>query len=480
MLFNSLQYAVFFPIVFILYWILPASKRWILLLVSSYYFYMSWNPKYIFLIMFTTVISYFCALLLEKTKKQKYRKYILSSGILCTLGILFLFKYFNFSMEMISAIFAKISIPIQPFTLKFLLPVGISFYTFQTLSYIIDVYRGKSPAEHHLGKYAAFISFFPQLVAGPIERTDNLLVQIKAEHCFHYDKATYGLKLMAWGYFKKCVIADMAAVYVNNIYGNVMSYSGFALMGATFLFAIQIYCDFSGYSDIAKGSANLLDIDLMDNFKSPYLSKNIKEFWSRWHISLSTWFRDYVYIPLGGNRVSAVRKDINVFITFLASGLWHGANYTYVIWGCLHGVYQIVQSHLPKVRVKKAMPFRDGLCIFLTFLCCCFAWIFFRASSVNDAFYVIAHMFDGINAPISYVKNGLNSMGIFTWHDLIQMLGLFLLLLIYDCISLKKDVFLLLGKCNILIRWIIYIVLGVTIILMSQKGVSTEFVYFQF
>lgn len=247
--------------------------------------------------------------------------------------MLFLFKYFDFSLKIISEICDSISIPIQPMTLRLILPVGISFYTFQTLSYIIDVYKSKVPAEHHFGQYAVFISFFPQLVAGPIERTGSLLHQIKEKHTFCYEKATYGLKIMAWGYFKKCVIADTCGTYVDVIYNDIMQYSGFALIGATFLFAIQIYCDFSGYSDIAKGTAKLLDIDLMDNFKSPYLSENIKEFWGRWHISLSTWFRDYVYIPLGGNRVSTIKTDCNLFITFLVSGLWHGANYTYIIWG---------------------------------------------------------------------------------------------------------------------------------------------------
>lgn len=392
--------------------------------------------------------------------------------------MLFLFKYFDFSLKIISEICDSISIPIQPMTLRLILPVGISFYTFQTLSYIIDVYKSKVPAEHHFGQYAVFISFFPQLVAGPIERTGSLLHQIKEKHTFCYEKATYGLKIMAWGYFKKCVIADTCGTYVDVIYNDIMQYSGFALIGATFLFAIQIYCDFSGYSDIAKGTAKLLDIDLMDNFKSPYLSENIKEFWGRWHISLSTWFRDYVYIPLGGNRVSTIKTDCNLFITFLVSGLWHGANYTYIIWGGVHGLYQIIQKHLPKRKHLNSV--QKIIHVMVTFACCCFAWIFFRAKSIGDACYIVTHMFNGFTISLAYIKNGLNAMEIYTWHELLHIFGLLLVLFIYDFISLRKDVLLSLQKCNVIVRWVIYLIFGLSLILMAQKGVNTEFVYFQF
>jgi D-alanyl-lipoteichoic acid acyltransferase DltB (MBOAT superfamily) len=328
-----MAFAIFLPIVFIVYWALPHKCRWLLLLAASYYFYMSWNPKYVFLILFTTVISYSAARLLEIMESKKKKTWILAGTAVLCLGVLFLFKYFNFISESVTDFLSLFAIQLNPITLNLILPVGISFYTFQTLSYVIDVYKGDVQAEHHFGYYAVFISFFPQLVAGPIERTGNLLPQIKGEHKFDYDQAAYGLKLMAWGYFKKLAIADVVSVYVDAAYSSLGTCTGFDLLAAIFFFTIQIYCDFSGYSDIAIGTAKLLGIDLMTNFKSPYFSTSIKEFWSRWHISLSTWFRDYVYIPLGGNRCSKVKRDRNLLITFLTSGLWHGANWTYVVWG---------------------------------------------------------------------------------------------------------------------------------------------------
>lgn len=320
MLFNSLSFAVFLPIVFALYWILPHRFRWILLLVASYYFYMSWDFKYIVLILFTTVVSYSAARLIEGKSNKRYKKAVLLIAAILCLGVLFFFKYFTFVSQTISEVIGLFSIKINPITLYLILPVGISFYTFQTLSYVIDVYRGDIEAEHHFGKYATFVSFFPQLVAGPIERSSNLLPQIKAEHKFDYELASYGLKQMAWGFFKKIVIADTISKYVGSVFDNPQNYKGFSLALAVGLFTIQIYCDFSGYSDIAIGTAKLMGIKLMTNFDSPYFSQSIKEFWSRWHISLSTWFRDYIYIPLGGNRVGKVRHCLNLLITFLISG----------------------------------------------------------------------------------------------------------------------------------------------------------------
>lgn len=333
MLFNSLSFAVFLPVVFVLYWLLPHKYRWILLLMASYYFYMSWNVKYVVLILFTTLVSYGAGILLEKGWGKKRKKAVVATAVTLSLSVLFFFKYFNFISESTVYFFSLFAIQLNHFTLDLLLPVGISFYTFQTLGYVIDVYKGDVKAERHLGYYATFISFFPQLVAGPIERTKNLMPQIKAVHKFDYEQATYGLKLMAWGFFKKIVIADTLSQYVSKVYGTPHDYQGFALVLATIFFALQIYCDFSGYSDIAIGTAKLMGIDLMTNFRSPYFSQNVKEFWGRWHVSLSTWFRDYVYIPLGGNRVSKFRHALNLMITFLVSGLWHGANWTFVAWG---------------------------------------------------------------------------------------------------------------------------------------------------
>lgn len=333
MLFNSIAFAIFLPVVFILYWILPVKNRWMLLLAASYYFYMGWNAKYVVLIFTATFISYFCAILMEKASSIRVKRICMLSSAIVILGILFLFKYYNFFLDNLSILARKFSITMNPYTLKLILPVGISFYTFQTLSYVIDVYKGKIRAEKHLGYYAAFVSFFPQLVAGPIERASNLLPQIKEERKFEYEKASYGVKLMAVGYFKKIVLADTLAKYVDIVFADVYSYHGFTLFLASLFFTFQIYCDFSGYSDIAVGTAKMFGINLMNNFNSPYFSVSIHDFWKRWHISLSTFFKDYVYIPLGGNRMGKIKNMANLMVTFLLSGLWHGASWNYIVWG---------------------------------------------------------------------------------------------------------------------------------------------------
>lgn len=481
MLFNSFSFAVFLPVVFIVYWLLPHNTRWIFILAASYYFYMSWNAKYVFLILFTTVISYVAAILLEKTKSKRNKKWILVGTAVACLGVLFFFKYFNFVSQSAAAVLRLFTIQMNPVLLDVLLPVGISFYTFQTLSYVIDVYRGGVEAEHHFGYYATFISFFPQLVAGPIERTNNLLPQIKMEHKFDYDQATYGLKLMAWGYFKKIVIADTLSQFVSKVYDSPQGFSGFALILATVFFTLQIYCDFSGYSDIAIGTAKLLGINLMTNFMSPYFSQSIKEFWSRWHISLSTWFRDYVYIPLGGNRVGKIGHAVNILITFLVSGLWHGANWTFVIWGGIHGLGQVVENAIvPKNVIKETSK---GIVwvirVVLVFAFASFAWIFFVSNSLGDAAYVISHMFAGITSPISYLHDGFADVGMGK-EALLKESIMILILAIYDYVSLSGDVIDKISKKKTVIRWLIYICLGLMVVFLSQKGVAAEFVYFQF
>lgn len=350
MLFNSLTFAIFLLIVFIVYWALPHKYRWLVLLIASYYFYACWSPKYVVLILISTIPTYIAAILLEREESLLRRKFILTATLLVCLGLLFFFKYFNFVSGSISELLILFSVRPQPVTLNILLPIGISFYTFQSLGYVIDVYRGKVHPEHHFGIYATFISFFPQLVSGPIGRADSLLPQIKSKKSFQYSEATYGLKLMAWGFFKKLAIADVVAQYVDTSYASLRTCSGFDLLIVVFFFTIQIYCDFSGYSDIVIGTAKLMGINLMTNFKSPYFSKSIKEFWSRWHISLSTWFRDYVYIPLGGNRCSKPKHYLNLMITFLASGLWHGANWTFVAWGGIHGLAQVMEASFVKKK----------------------------------------------------------------------------------------------------------------------------------
>ena len=479
MLFNSMQYAVFLPIVFAIYWALPHKYRWFLLLISSYYFYMSWNPKYVFLILMTTVISYLSAIALERWRGNTVRKAILAGSAVICLGTLFLFKYFNFFMSSFSKVCSAFSIHLHPMSLKLLLPVGISFYTFQTLSYVIDVYRGDIPAEHHFGKYATFISFFPQLVAGPIERASNLLPQILGEHTFDYDQASYGLKLMAWGFFKKILIADKLAQYTS-ILTSPQAYSGFSLALAVFLFAIQIYCDFSGYSDIAIGTAKLLGINLMTNFKSPYFSQSIHEFWSRWHISLSSWFRDYVYIPLGGNRVGKARHCLNLMITFLISGLWHGAQWTFVIWGAVHGAVQIAENLLLPKRLRKPSTGLVGFVrVVLVFAVCCFAWVFFVSDCTTDALFTLRHLFNGISNPIAYLNTGFLNLNIFPE----KMPGIFApiaLLTVYDWYSMKKDVISAISAQQWYIRWAVYLMFTLWLIVMMPYNQTSEFIYFQF
>lgn len=413
MLFNSLSFAIFLPIVFLTYWSLSQKYRWVILLISSYYFYMSWNAKYVVLILFTTVISFVAGRLMENVDKQSKKKILLLGTLVASLGVLFFFKYLNFISSSIWDFLELFSIHISPFTLKLLLPVGISFYTFQTLSYVIDVYNGEIKPEHHFGRYATFISFFPQLVAGPIERAGNLMPQIAQEQKFDYKTATLGLKYMAWGFFKKMVIADNLAIYVDSVFDSVYKFKGFSLILATVFFSFQIYCDFSGYSDIAIGTAKLFGINLMTNFKSPYLSASVKEFWSRWHISLSTWFRDYVYIPLGGNRVSNVRQKINVMITFLVSGLWHGANWTYVVWGGIHGVAQIIEDCITKRKPDKQSGIFRLLKIPVVFIFCCFAWVFFRAKNITEAIYVMNNSLFGIRTPLNYLITGFRDISVF-------------------------------------------------------------------
>lgn len=479
MLFNSFHFAIFLPIVFLLYWLFPAKYRWTILLLSSCYFYMSWNVKYIFLIFLTTAITYVCALLIEKHCAHR-KAYLILSLVVC-FGTLFFYKYFNFASESMAKALRAIAIPVHPVTLQVMLPVGISFYTFQTLSYVIDVYRGDVPAERHFGHYAAFITFFPQLVAGPIERTRSLLPQIKAEHRFDGDSAIYGLKLMMWGFFKKIVIADDIAIYVDRVYNNLSYYKGFALVLATVLFTFQIYCDFSGYSDIARGTAKLFGIDLMQNFKSPYFSASIKEFWSRWHISLSTWFRDYVYIPLGGNRVGKLRHYWNLLVTFLVSGLWHGANWTFVLWGGVHGVAQIVENALG-IRQSKKQNIAWLLRVFVVFCFAALAWVFFRVQSIAEAAYVFRHMLDGVSSPIHYIVQGFTDINMAKTHLAFSLVCYFAPLCVLDYFGAKTngDAITVIEGWRTGMRWLFYIVLGLGIVLFSQKGVAAEFVYFQF
>lgn len=482
MLFNSLSFAIFLPIVFIIYWILPHKWRWVVLFVSSYYFYMSWNVKYVFLILFTTFISYACAIGLERAEGAKKKKILIVSTMVASLGCLFFFKYFNFASESIAGILNCFAIQVHPITLKLLLPVGISFYTFQTLGYVIDVYRGDVKAEKNFGKYATFIAFFPQLVAGPIERTKNLMPQILEEHKFDYEKAAAGLRLMAWGFFKKMVIADTIAASVDTVYDSLRLYKGFPLLVVSVLFSIQIYCDFAGYSDIAVGTAKLFGIDLMKNFDSPYFATSVKDFWNRWHISLSSWLKDYIYIPLGGNRVSKVRNAWNLIVTFLISGLWHGANWTYVVWGGIHGLAQVAEKFLLKKKKKEQQKpggIKWWISVFLTFVFATFTWVFFRAETIGDAFYVFGNMFQGITNPALYVSQ----IDVYLGIDKLTLIGMILsigMLLVFDYYSLTVDVLGKLKEEKRVVRWSVYLAFILFLIFNIPVTSGQEFIYFQF
>lgn len=472
MLFNSLAYAIFLPLVFIIYWIMPSKHRWILLFAGSYYFYMSWNYKYVVLILFTTIVSYVAALLLEKTTQKAVKNTIVASTLVLCLGVLFVFKYYNFAVESLANF-----IPFEPRYMNFLLPVGISFYTFQTLSYVIDVYRGDIAAEKHFGVFATFVSFFPQLVAGPIERSTNLLPQIKGKHEFDLENANYGVRLILWGLFKKMLVADNLAVFVDLVYGDIYSYTGGAIFIATLFFTIQIYCDFSGYSDIARGSAKLFGIELMENFKSPYFSTSVKEFWSRWHISLSTWFRDYVYIPLGGNRVTKIRNYLNVIITFLVSGLWHGASWNFVVWGGIHGLAQVCENvfSIKKADGKGFIVFLRRIVVFTFVL---FSWIFFRVENIHQGLYAASSMLEGLSHPITYLRDGFTAIGLD--GGFIPYLALYFVPLgVFDFISLKKDVISWIGAKGVVVRHGYAMIVILLLLFYAYVGQST-FVYFQF
>ena len=405
MLFNSIDFLIFLPIVLVIYYIIPMKYKHIWLLISSYYFYMCWNAKYVLLIFVSTVITYLSGILIDKVEKTwpdvndigKYKKLILALSFVSNLGILFYFKYINFTLDIVTRVLSKMNISMNVPVFDVILPVGISFYTFQALSYSVDVYRGEVAPEHDFFRYALFVSFFPQLVAGPIERSKNLLTQLREPRKFDFGYAFDGILLMLWGFFLKIVLADRIAIFVDTVYGDCEHYQGIYLIVATVLFAVQIYCDFSGYSSIAMGTAKLLGIELMDNFNAPYLSTSVADFWRRWHISLTSWFKDYLYIPLGGSKKGILRKYLNKMIVFMLSGLWHGAQLTFVVWGAINGLYQVIGEVLMPIRKKVSDIIginrnSEGvyaLSVLATFALVDFTWIFFRADSLGRAIYII-------------------------------------------------------------------------------------------
>lgn len=404
MIFNSLDFAIFLPVVFLLYWFVFNKKlrtQNILIVASSYVFYGWWDWRFLFLIFFSTLVDYLVGISLEREGSLRKRKGLLWISILVNLGFLGFFKYYNFFLDNFIASFSFFGMAIQANTLNIILPVGISFYTFQTLSYSIDVYRRKLPASKDFVSFAAFVSFFPQLVAGPIERATHLLPQFLRKRSFNYRLAVDGMRQILWGLFKKIVIADNCALYANEIFNNSAEYNGSTLVFGALFFAFQIYGDFSGYSDIAIGTSLLFGFDLKRNFAFPYFSRDIAEFWRRWHISLSTWFRDYLYIPLGGSKGSRLNQIRNVFIIFIVSGFWHGANWTFIVWGALNALYflplllrQKNRIHVGEISNGRIVPsFRELRGILFTFILTLIAWIFFRADNLNHALTYLSEMF---------------------------------------------------------------------------------------
>ena len=478
MLFNSLEFAIFLPIVFILYWFVTNKNLRVqnaLLLFASYFFYGWWDWRFLSLILFSTCVDYIIGINLGKDLEDKKRKYLLWTSIGVNIGLLGVFKYFNFFAESFVQAFSLLGTTFDPVRLTVILPIGISFYTFQTLSYSIDVYRRQLEPTKDFISFAAFVSFFPQLVAGPIERATNLLPQFQKKRVFEYEKAADGMRQILWGLFKKIVIADNCAVYANLIFDNPADYNGSTLLLGAIFFTFQIYGDFSGYSDIAIGTARLFGFNLMQNFAFPYFSRDIAEFWRRWHISLSTWFRDYLYIPLGGSRGGTGMKIRNTFIIFIVSGFWHGANWTFIIWGALNALYFLPLLLLNKnrrnievVAKDRFLPsIRELFNIGTTFSLTVFAWIFFRAESVQHAIEYISRLF---------------STTLFTIPEVRPRSLLFVLLFFLLVEWLGRNVQYAISNITILnnriVRWIIYLLILTLIIVF--KGKQQEFIYFQF
>lgn len=476
MLFNSFHFIFFFLIVTVVYFIIPFKYRWILLLVSSMYFYMAFVPIYILILGFTIVIDYFAGILIEGAIPKR-KKFYLVCSLIANIGVLCVFKYYNFFLSNVSFLMHGFGLNNPLPYLSILLPIGLSFHTFQAMSYTIEVYRGNQKAERHFGIYALYVMFFPQLVAGPIERPQNLLHQFREKHYFDSHNVFEGLKIITWGLFKKLVVADRLALYVNGAYNNIDQQDGATLTLATIFFSFQIYCDFSAYSDIAIGSARVLGFDLMTNFRRPVFAKSTSEFWGRWHISLSTWFKDYLYFPMGGSKVSVPRWYFNLMIVFLISGLWHGANWTYVIWGAINGFYLVFAIITKKYRDKfntiTGITKNRGIYITVqvvsTFLLISFSRIFFRAKSVEDAFKVINKI---LNFSGSIFKDGSAIV-------LYCFFAIFILLAIEFKKEFYPGVFTFSHNRNFWVRTSYYSLLIIIIVLVGVFD-GGQFIYFQF
>ena len=494
MLFNSIDFLIFFPIVLLVYFVCPRKIRYIWLLVSSYFFYMCWNPWFIFLLVGVTIVSWLCGLGIEWMHGNRHKaKWLVAVSCAVLLGTLGYFKYTNFLIGTLNRLLEYVHInPISRHDV--ILPIGISFYTFQALGYLIDVYRKNVKAEKNVLKYALFVAFFPQLLSGPIGRAKSLLGQMEEEpqrHVWNYERIISGLILMLWGYFLKIVIADRAAVLVNQVFGSYEHYQMTALIAGAIAYAIQIYCDFMGYSTIALGAAKVIGFELINNFDTPYFAHSVADFWRRWHISLSTWFRDYLYIPLGGNRKGKWKQYRNILITFAASGLWHGANWTFVIWGLLHGFYQIIEKELSPIVERINVKFHTKtesfgyhfLKVVFTFILVDFAWIFFRADSISQAVGYISRMIC-YRDWWSLFDQSIYTLGL----DVQEFYILFLAVLLLVCVDVLRyshketlDVFL--QKQCLVFRWGVLLVLLFSCLIFGCYGPgfeSAQFVYLQF
>lgn len=481
MLFNSISFAIFLPIIFILYWFITnknLKRQNLLLLAASYYFYACWDWRFMFLLIFSTFLDYYTGLKIEENKNQNLRKFWLWLSVGINIGFLGFFKYYNFFADNFAEMLQNFGLQVNPWTLKVILPVGISFYTFHGLSYVLDIYFKRIKAERNFVEYAVFVSFFPLLVAGPIERATHLLPQIKVKREFSYEKAVDGMLQILWGLFKKMVIADNCAVFANQIFANSATASGSELVLGALFFTFQIYGDFSGYSDIALGTARLFGIDLLRNFAFPYFSRDIAEFWRRWHISLSSWFRDYLYIPLGGSKGGNWMRVRNTFAIFLVSGFWHGSNWTFIIWGFLNALFimpsiilKTNRNNLEIVAMNKLIPsFKDLFNILLTFSLTVFAWIFFRAESVHHAIEYISGIFSSSLFTIPKVKTAAYAtLILIAFFTLIEWIGREHQFALQDFL-VKKPRF---------IRWLFYgfIILLIGLFLQTHE---TPFIYFQF
>jgi len=471
MLFNTLEFVIFLPLVLLAYFMLPHRLRWILLLAASYYFYMSWKVEYLALILASTAVDYSAGILMEKQEKRQKRLPYLLLSLLVNLGLLFTFKYFNFGMENLNLLLEKAGISKQIPYHNLLLPVGISFYTFQTLSYSIDVYMGKQKAERHLGYFALYVAFFPQLVAGPIERYSRLSPQLKARHAFQYANLSNGLRLVLYGLFIKMAVADNLSSLVDRVFADPDVFATPDLLKGIFFYSFQIYSDFYGYSLIAIGSALIMGIRIIDNFKTPYLAKNIAEFWQRWHISLSTWFRDYLYFPLGGNRVKHLRWIFNILVVFVVSGLWHGANWTFLIWGGLFGILYLAEKGFNGLfQIRSSAPAYSAVHILLalkTFALVTLIWVFFRSQSLGDALHMFALLYRNLGLDGTALQ-----VPLITWI-------LLLFFIISDIILYDKRFDSWVAKRPAPLRWSIYALLIFAI--LAFAGVENHpFIYFQF